>query len=84
MSTQLSVLFYAKKAKATTDGLVPIYLRVTINGARFEISTKHYVDPAKWSTEGNKLKGNSEESRALNSLLNAWKSKVYAYQLELT
>ena len=84
MSTQLSVLFYAKKAKATTDGLVPIYLRVTINGARFEISTRRYVDQAKWSSEGNKVKGNSEEARATNSFLDFLKSKVYAYQLELT
>ncbi|MFT4155204.1 Arm DNA-binding domain-containing protein [Parafilimonas sp.] len=36
METKLSILFYSKTSKTTKDGLVPIYLRVTINGARFE------------------------------------------------
>ncbi len=30
MQTKVSILFYAKKAKATTDGLMPIYQRVTV------------------------------------------------------
>ena len=40
MQAKMSILFYAKKAKATTDGLVPIYQRITIGGHRLEISTK--------------------------------------------
>ncbi len=35
METKLSILFYSKTSKITRDGLVPIYLRVTINGVRF-------------------------------------------------
>lgn len=42
MQAKISILFYAKRAKATTNGLIPIYLRVTINGHRIEISTKRY------------------------------------------
>lgn len=38
METRFSILFYGKKAKMTKDGLVPIYLRVTIGGERFETS----------------------------------------------
>jgi site-specific recombinase XerD len=34
MKTKVSILFYAKKAKAAANGLVPIYTRITINGKR--------------------------------------------------
>lgn len=83
METSLSVLFYGKKAKATTAGLIPIYLRITIRGERFEISTKRYLDPSKWSVEAQKAKGNIEETRSLNSYLDTLKAKVYANQREM-
>jgi len=83
MQTKISILFYAKKAKATTEGLVPIYQRVTVDGQRIELTTKRYVDVTKWSSEAGKLKGNSEEARGLNTYLDILKSKVYDYQKEL-
>jgi site-specific recombinase XerD len=83
MQTKISILFYAKKAKATTDGLVPIYQRVTVDGQRIEISTKRYVDITKWSSEAGKLKGNSEEARSLNTYLDILKARVYDYQKEI-
>lgn len=83
MNTKLSILFYAKRAKTTTDGLVPIYLRVTVNGERIELSTKRYTQPGRWSIEGNCMKGNSAESKAVNSYLDSLKAKVYDYQQKL-
>ena len=61
METKLSILFYSKTSKITKDGLVPIYLRVTIDGARFEQSTQRYIALSKWSVEAGKAKGNTEE-----------------------
>ena len=43
MNAKLSILFYAKRAKTTTDSLVPIYIRVTVDGERIELSTKRYT-----------------------------------------
>ena len=83
MQTKMSILFYAKRAKTTTVGLVPIYLRITIDGQRLEISTKRYVDSSKWNSESGKMKGNSEEARSLNSYLDITKGSVYDYQKEL-
>lgn len=69
-----------KKTKNESDKLLSIYLRVTINGERFEISTQRYVEPSKWSTSAGKVKGNSEEARSINQYLDSLKQKVYDYQ----
>jgi hypothetical protein len=51
MKTKVSILFYAKRAKASVNGLVPIYTRITVNGQRIELSTNRFVEISKWSTE---------------------------------
>lgn len=83
METRMSILFYGKRAKMTKEGLVPIYLRVTVNGKRFETSTNRYIPENKWSVEAGRVKGNSEESRNINTYLDSLRSKVYSYQQEL-
>lgn len=83
MNAKLSILFYAKRAKTTTDGLVPIYIRVTVDGERIELSTKRYTHPDKWSIEGSCMKGYSGEAKSINSFLDSLKAKVYDYQQQL-
>ena len=83
MNTNFSILFYAKRSKATVDGLVPIYYRVTIDGQRIELSTQRYIQPDKWSTEGNRAKGTTAEAKEINTYLDAIKSKIYDYQQQL-
>ncbi len=39
----MSILFFGKKTKNECEKLLTIYLRVTINGERFEVSTQRYV-----------------------------------------
>lgn len=80
MSNQLSILFYGKTSKITASGLLPIYLRVTINGKRFEVTTGRYLEPSRWSAATGRAKGNSEEARSLNAYLDTLRSKVYACQ----
>ena len=83
METRLSILFYGKKAKMTKEGLMPIYLRVTIGGNRFETSTHRYVLPSKWSVEANRVKSNSAEARSINVFLDSLLNKVYSYHQEI-
>jgi hypothetical protein len=40
MKTNFSLLFYLKKPKNYQSGLVPIYLRITVNGKRSETTIK--------------------------------------------
>ncbi len=83
MSASMNILFYAKKTKTTIDGLVPIYMRLTIAGDRFEISTKRYVKGDQWSPESGRMKGSHEEAKQVNSLLDAFRAKAFDYQREI-
>ncbi|MET0637831.1 MAG: Arm DNA-binding domain-containing protein [Chitinophagaceae bacterium] len=42
----MNILFIGKRQRLTRHGLLPIYIRVTIQGQRFEVSTNHHVKPA--------------------------------------
>lgn len=83
MKTKVSILFYAKKAKAAANGLVPIYTRITINGKRIELSTNRFVEISKWSTEAGKIKGSSEEARSINNHLDLLKSQIRDAEMQL-
>ena len=67
MKTKITLHFYAKSTKANSAGLLPIYVRLTIDGKRLEFSTKKFVEKAKWSSELSKMRGKTEEARSINS-----------------
>ena len=48
----LSILFYLRRDKDNSRNEVPIYMRITVNGKRAEMSTFRYIDPEKWNNEG--------------------------------
>lgn len=83
MNAKVSVLFYAKKSKTKSNFRVPIYLRITVNGKRAEFSTGKDVEISKWSSAQNRLKGNSEEARAINKYLDILKSNVLVLENKL-
>lgn len=56
--------------KSTKEGLAPIYLRITINGSRTEISSKINVSPEKWDARQSKIKGNNPVDIRSNKILN--------------
>ena len=83
MQNKISILYYIKRTKPNSNGLVPIYSRITVDGKRFESSTNRFIEPLKWSAEANKMKGNTDEARSINSYLDILKGKVYDAQKEL-
>jgi len=83
MEARLSILFYGKKTRNESDKILSIYLRVTINGNRFEVSTQRCVGTDKWSSTAGKVKGNTEEVRKTNQYLDNVKQKVYDYQKKI-
>ena len=66
-----------KRSKMIGNGTVPVYLRITVDGERIEISSKRYVNPDKWNANGQKLSGTGEEVRSLNNYLKTLEHQVY-------
>ena len=56
-----SILFYIKKGKLDKKGEMPIYLRITVNGERAEITTNRKIEMQKWDSSLQRMKGRSEE-----------------------
>ncbi|CAM2880208.1 Site-specific recombinase XerD [Flavobacterium succinicans] len=83
MKVKTTLHFYAKATKSNSSGLFPVYVRLTVNGKRLEYSTKKFVDPAKWSSSASRMKGNSEEARSINDILDMIRNKINVIQFEL-
>lgn len=84
METQISTLFHVRKDRKTEDNLLPIILRVTIDGKRFEYSTQRFISWDKWSQGIGRAKGKSEEVKNINDYLDVLVHKVFIYQKELS
>ncbi|SJN18551.1 site-specific integrase [Sphingobacterium sp. JB170] len=84
MKTTFSLLFYLKKPKNYTDGLMPIYVRITVNGKRSETTTGRECDPAQWNSNAGRLKGTKEEVKSFNAYLDVLQSKIYDVHAQLT
>ena len=83
MNATINVLFYIKRAKINSNGLVPVFIRITVEGKRIDKSTGKYVLPERWSTETSRLKGNSEESRSINNHLDLIRKEVFETEKNL-
>lgn len=71
MSKRLSILFYLKKPKTSIKGAYPIYMRITVDSKRTEVSTKRDCEPEKWNSSAGRAKGTREDIRTLNAYLDS-------------
>ena len=55
-----SALFWLNKARMHNNE-APIFLRITVNGKRAEVSMKRFIAPECWNSDANKAKGNTEK-----------------------
>ncbi|MFV5694003.1 Arm DNA-binding domain-containing protein [Flavobacterium sp. LB3P122] len=83
MKVKTTLHFYIKSTKANSAGLFPIYVRLTVDGKRFEYSTKKFIQPSKWSNKLSRMNGNSEEACSINNLLDFMKNRINDIQFEL-
>lgn len=78
MKTNFSVLFFLKKPKNYTKGAVYfIFLRITVDGVRAEMSTSRSCEPERWNAKAGKVIGTKEEVKTLNAYLESMKAEVY-------
>lgn len=77
LSKRFSVLFYLRKPTNFKTGKVPIYLRLTVDSQRAEISTQMQCEPSRWNKHAGRVIGTKEEVRSLNAILDALQLKVH-------
>lgn len=84
MNKTMKVLFLLRTRANYESGPTPIYMRVTIEGERFEFATQRKADPEKWDSKASRLvKSKKEETRQLNNHLDMLQMKVFEAHREL-
>jgi site-specific recombinase XerD len=84
MKTTFSLLFYLKKPKIQQNALVPIYLRITVNGKRAETTTGRECLPGNWNSSSGRLRGTKEEAKSFNAYFDNLQAQVYEVHRVLT
>jgi len=76
MKNSISLLFYIKRSKANVNDKVNIYLRITVNSQRSELSIKRKVNIDKWNSSSNRVRGFSKEAQEINQYIDLITNKV--------
>jgi len=77
------ILFYLKRTKTLNNGELTIFMRITVDGERAEISTHQSVESHLWNQKKGIVKGVSFSSKQMNDYLEHLKLKVYRHKKEL-
>jgi len=76
MKSNFHLLFYLRKQKNFKGGPMAIYMRITVNGKRADMSAGRECDPTKWNSQAGRAIGTKEETRALNNYLDSLQTKI--------
>jgi Arm DNA-binding domain len=83
MKTNVNQLFYLKKPRNYTSGPIPVYLRLTVNGLRAEVTTGRTCEPGRWNAAAGRATGTREATKVLNAYLETLQVKVHEIQRQL-
>jgi hypothetical protein len=61
-----AVLSFLRKHGLTGSGNSIVYIRITADGSRTEVSTKITVSQSKWDPNKGRVKGTNDESKRIN------------------
>lgn len=78
-----SIMFMIRRARTLKNQEVPIYMRITVDGERAEISIKRSVNPAHWNETKGCAKSGTPYAKELNFFLEQIRHKVYEHQQDL-
>ena len=77
-----TIIFFTRKSRSNLNQL-SIYVRITVNGKRSEMSLKRSIEQNQWDSTKNRGKGNSETTRILNVYLDGVYNKLLQCHKEL-
>jgi len=80
MNDSFGVHFYVRKDRKDQNGTIPIFLRITVNRCRAEVSLQRRVHPEVWHIESGRVVGSEPQFQELNRFLEEIRAKVYKIQ----
>jgi integrase len=82
-NSTFSICFFAKKSKLLANGKAPLFVRITLNGSRWETSLNIGVHKEKWDSKKEKARGYDKNSNLVNELIDATRDKIYRIKLKI-
>lgn len=76
MKHDLATLFFLRGARTEKNTEATIYVRITLNGDRAELSVGRKIDPQKWNSKMQRAVGRSEAARILNEYIDNWDNTI--------
>ncbi len=83
VTNRFSLLFRLKKPNGYVKGNMPVYMRITIDSVRTELSVNREFDPDRWNKKSGRATGNKEDAKTLNAYLETLQVKVHEAHREL-
>ena len=75
-TNNLHILFWLYKSKKNKQNEAPIYLRITYNNERKNISTGYYLHPVRWDDTKAMVKGSKDDAKQINSYISQTKATL--------
>lgn len=77
-----SILFYPKTSDSDKNGMSPLFLRITVDSKRVELSLKRKIKPKDWCPISNKVIGNGQHIDEINYHVDDLKVRIRRIQAE--
>lgn len=78
-----SVLFWIHRQRANASGEMPIFMRVTVNGKRAEISLQRYISEKNWDVKAQRVKPKANLSIVINNYMDMARGKLQSIYNQL-
>ena len=83
MKSTFRVLFFLKRDKQKTNGTVPLFCRITVDGHQVRFGMKCEINPKYWDVKTGKATGRTTEAGKINVLVENTKAAIYKVYREL-
>jgi integrase len=78
-----AILFYVKRTKLLKNGEAPIFMRITVDALRAEMSIQRSINLSEWDEKKCRAKPTNAKNRDLNHYLDSIRYRLYKIQKEL-
>ena len=83
MRSTFKVLFFLKRDKQKTNGMIPLFCRITVDGQEARFGMKCDVNSQYWDVKASKATGRTVEAAKINTLLDTTKAAIYRIYREI-